>query len=361
VQRPAPCSRPRRSSTRARREVTAVVAVGTGPLQPLLDDPDVSDVLVNGADAVWVDRGAGLERSAVRFRDDDAVRALAVRLAASAGRRLDAAVPFVDAQLSGGLRLHAALAPIAGPGTCISLRARRRGGFPLKAFCADGAVEDVLTACVTARLALVVSGGTGSGKTTLLDALLGRVDPRERVVLVEDASELAPPLPHVVRLAARPPNVEGAGGIDLRQLVREALRMRPDRIVVGEVRGAEIADLMLALNTGHDGGATTVHANGVHEVPARLEALGALAGLTREAVHSQMSAALDVVVHLARTTTRHVVAIAALDRGEDGQVTAAPVLQRESGRWIRGPGAGRLAQRLQDRGTPVPPILDAGP
>lgn len=339
--------------------MTAVVTVGAGPLQPLLDDPAVTDVLVNGADAVWVDRGDGLERAAVRFRDDDAVRALAVRLAAAAGRRLDAAMPFVDAQLAAGVRLHAALAPLAAPGTCISLRARRRGGFALTTFCPDVAVEEVLVACVAARLALIVSGGTGTGKTTLLDALLSHVDPRERIVIVEDAGELAPVLPHVVRLAARPPNVEGAGGIDLRQLVREALRMRPDRIVVGEVRGAEISDLMLALNTGHDGGATTVHANGAHEVPARLEALGALADLSRAAVHSQMAAALDVVIHLVRGDARHVAAVAVLQRGPDGLVAATPALHQESGAWARGPGAAHLAQRLSHRGVRPPPILGA--
>ena len=337
--------------------MSAVVAVGAGPLQPLLDEPAVTDVLVNGADGVWVDRGSGLERSPVRFRDDDAVRALAVRLAAAAGRRLDAAVPFADAQLAGGVRLHAALAPVAGPGTCISLRVHRRGGFPVSAFCASPAVEDLLLACVACRLALVVSGGTGTGKTTLLDALLGHADPRERVVIVEDAGELAPALPHVVRLAARPPNVEGAGGIDLRHLVRQALRMRPDRIVVGEVRGAEIVDLLLALNTGHDGGATTVHANGVHEVPARLEALGALADLPRAALHSQMAAALDVVIHLDRRGGRRVSGIAVLERGPDGLVTAIPVLQAELGRWSRGPGAVSLVRRLHDRGASSPSAL----
>ena len=341
--------------------MTPVVAVGAGPLQPLLDDPTVTDVLVNGPDAVWVDRGSGLERAGVRFRDDDAVRALAVRLAASAGRRLDAAVPFADAQLSGGLRLHAALAPVAGPGTCVSLRAHRRGGFPVRAFCPDDAVEEVLHACVAARLALLVSGGTGTGKTSMLDALLGHVDPRERVVIVEDAGELAPALPHVVRLAARPPNVEGAGGIDLRQLVREALRMRPDRIVVGEVRGAEIGDLLLALNTGHDGGATTVHANGAHEVPARLEALGGIADLPRAALHSQVAAALDVVIHLARTDARRVVTIAVLQQGSDGLVVAMPALRWQAAGWERGPGRIGLAHRLRDRGVAVPSMLAGAP
>ena len=285
------------------REAVDEVA-GAGPLEPLLRAPGVTDVLVNGPGEVWVDSGAGLQRAAVRFADDDAVRRLAVRLAAAAGRRLDDASPWVDVGLPDGTRLHAVLPPVSSTGTCLSLRVLRRTVHRLGDLAAfgtlPGASEQLLRALVRRRLAFLVTGGTGSGKTTLLSALLGEVDPGERLVLCEDAPELAPAHPHVVRLLTRPANVEGAGEVTLRDLVRQALRMRPDRLVVGEVRGAEVTDLLAALNTGHDGGCGTLHANRPAEVPARLEALGVAAGLGREAVHSQLAAALSVVVHLRR-------------------------------------------------------------
>jgi pilus assembly protein CpaF len=278
---------------------------GAGPLEPLLRLDGVTDVLVNGPDQVWVDRGAGLEHAAVRFPDDDAVRRLAVRLAATAGRRLDDAAPWVDVGLADGTRLHAVLPPVSGSGTCLSLRVLRRATPDLAVLAAGGAFpgdsERLLRALVARRRAFLVTGGTGAGKTTLLSALLGLVDPAERLVLCEDAAELAPAHPHVVRLLGRPPNVEGAGQVTLRDLVRQALRMRPDRLVVGEVRGAEVADLLAALNTGHDGGCGTLHANRPAEVPARLEALGVAAGLDRAAVHSQAAAGLAVVVHVRRS------------------------------------------------------------
>jgi pilus assembly protein CpaF len=277
---------------------------GAGPLEPLLRTPGVTDVLVNGPEHVWVDRGTGLELTEVRFPDDDAVRRLAVRLAATAGRRLDDAAPWVDAGLPDGTRLHAVLAPVSGSGTCLSLRVLRRCALSLDELAALGTLPgesgQLLRALVARRLAFLVTGGTGSGKTTLLSALLGESDPGDRLVLCEDAAELTPAHPHVVRLLTRPPNVDGVGQVTVRDLVRQALRMRPDRLVVGEVRGAEVADLLAALNTGHDGGCGTLHANRPAEVPARLEALGVAAGLDRAAVHSQAAAALAVVVHLRR-------------------------------------------------------------
>jgi pilus assembly protein CpaF len=278
---------------------------GTGPLEPLLREPGVTDVLVNGPEDVWIDRGAGLERAPVRFADDDAVRRLAVRLAATAGRRLDDAAPWVDVGLPDGTRLHAVLPPVSGSGTCLSLRVLRRCAHSLDDLIVLGTLPGesgpLLRALVARRLAFLVTGGTGSGKTTLLSALLGETGTVDRIVLCEDAAELAPAHPHVIRLLTRPPNVEGAGQVTLRDLVRQALRMRPDRLVVGEVRGAEVADLLAALNTGHEGGCGTLHANRPSEVPARLEALGMAAGLDRAAVHSQTAAALTVVVHLRRT------------------------------------------------------------
>jgi pilus assembly protein CpaF len=304
--------------------------VGAGPLEPLLRDPSVTDVLVNAPDEVWVDRGAGLERAGVRFPDDRAVRRLAQRLAAPTGRRLDDAQPWIDARLPDGVRLHAVLPPVAPGGTCLSLRLARSRVFTLDELVASGSLPpdgvELLSALVASRHAFLVTGGTGTGKTTLLSALLSLVDRRDRLLLVEDAGELAPAHPHVVRLEARPPNIEGAGAVSLRDLVRQALRMRPDRVVVGEVRGAEVVDLLAALNTGHEGGCGTLHANSAADVPARLEALAAVAGLDRAALHSQLAAGLRLAVHLARTRSsgrRRVAEVCVLDRGSDGLVRAA--------------------------------------
>jgi secretion/DNA translocation related ATPase len=324
---------------------------GAGPLEPLLRAPGVSDVLVNGPGEVWVDRGRGLERSDVRFPDEDAVRRLAVRLAAAAGRRLDDAAPWVDAGLPDGTRLHAVLPPVSGNGTCLSLRVLRRATLSVPDLVERGTLpggsEALVRALVARRHAFLVTGGTGSGKTTLLSALLGLVPPDERLVLCEDAPELAPVHPHVVRLTARPPNVEGVGEVTLRDLVRQALRMRPDRLVVGEVRGAEVTDLLAALNTGHDGGCGTLHANRPAEVPARLEALGVAAGLDRLAVHSQAAAALAVVVHLRRTPSgRRVDEIGVVRRA--GELVDVQAGWRADGGPC--PGAAQLADLLEPVG-----------
>ncbi|RAY14959.1 pilus assembly protein CpaF [Actinomadura craniellae] len=327
--------------------------VGAGPLEPLLRVPEVTDVLVNGPGEVWVDAGTGLVRTEARFADELALRRLAQRLAAAAGRRLDDASPYVDARLPGGVRLHAVLAPVAASGTCLSLRLPRRRVFTLDELVSAGAMPPggaaLLAALVAARTAFLITGGTGTGKTTMLSGLLTLVDRRERLVLVEDSAELRPAHPHVVRLEARPPNVEGAGGVTLHDLVRQALRMRPDRLVVGEVRGAEVVDLLAAMNTGHEGGCATLHANAPADVPARLEALACAAGLSREAVHSQLAAALDVVVHLVREPggPRRVAEVCLLDRGADGLVTAFPAVTfTPGGALVLGPAADRLAERL---------------
>ncbi|HEX8487760.1 MAG TPA: TadA family conjugal transfer-associated ATPase [Propionibacteriaceae bacterium] len=284
-------------------------SVGAGLLEPLLRIPGVTDILVNGPRQVYLDRGAGLELSDVRFSSDDEVRKLAQRLAASVGRRLDDASPFVDARLADGTRVHAVLATLAAPGTCISLRVPAARTFALDDFVASGSLTpigaEVLRRMVSARLAFLVSGGTGSGKTTLLAALLGLVPTSERIVIVEDSRELAPHHPHVVRLEGRPANAELAGAVTLTQLVRQSLRMRPDRLVVGEVRGAEISDLLSAMNTGHEGGCGTVHANSAADVPARLEALASLGQVGRDALHAQLASALDAVVHITRDDQGH--------------------------------------------------------
>ncbi len=330
--------------------------VGAGPLEPLLRLPGVTDVLVNGPDQVFVDRGGGLEPADVRFADDAAVRRLAQRLAAHGGRRLDDSSPWVDLRLAGGTRFHAVLSPVSRPGTVISLRVPSSQPFTLEDLVAAGTVTRpaaaLLRSILDARLAFLVSGGTGTGKTTLLASLLALVDPQERLVLVEDASELRPDHPHVVGLEGRPPNIEGAGRITVAQLVRQALRMRPDRLVVGEVRGAEVVDLLAALNTGHEGGCGTVHANSAADVPARIEALALAAGLDRAASHSQLAAGLDVVLHLGRGRdgVRRLAEVAVPDRDSSGLVRMVTAVELTSaGHTREGPGADRLAELLSDR------------
>ena len=321
--------------------------VGTGPLEPLLADPSVTDVLVSAPDRVWVDRGSGLEPADVSFSDAEAVRRLAQRLAAVAGRRLDDARPWVDARLPDGTRMHAVLPPVAVGSTCLSLRVVRPRAFTLAELVAAGTVppggERVLRALLDGRVSFLISGGTGSGKTTLLAALLGLVGARERIVLAEDSAELRPDHAHVVRLEARPANQEGAGLVTLQDLVRQALRMRPDRLVVGEVRGGEAVDLLAALNTGHSG-CGTVHANTAADVPARLEALGTAAGLDRAALHSQLGAALSVVLHLVRDGEgrRRIAEVHVLERDAAGLVLTVPALRWGAEGFVRERGWERL-------------------
>ncbi|WP_408897710.1 TadA family conjugal transfer-associated ATPase [Nocardioides sp. R1-1] len=333
--------------------------IGAGPLEPLLALPGVTDVLVNGPGPVRIDRGAGVEETDVVLSSEEACRRLAQRLVASGGRRLDDAAPWADVRLPDGTRCHALLAPLAQPGTAISLRVPRRGGLDLTALHAAGTLSDagleLVRRLVEARLAFLVTGGTGGGKTTLLSALLGAVDPRERIVVVEDAAELRPAHPQVVGLEARPANLEGAGAVVLRDLVRQALRMRPDRLVVGEVRDAAVVDLLAAMNTGHEGGCGTLHANSAGDVPARVEALALGAGLGREAAHSQLAAGLDAVLHVRRDRTtgrRRLGEIAVLARGADGLArTELAVAFDASGTATRGPGAQRLLQLLDGGGA----------
>ena len=330
-------------------------SVGAGPLEALLDLPGVTDVLVNGPDHVYVDRGAGLERTDVVFGSDAEVRRLAQRLAASVGRRLDDAVPFVDARLADGSRVHAVLGTLADPGTCISLRVPAARTFSLADCVASGSLSaagaELLARIVEARLAFLISGGTGTGKTTLLAALLALVPPDERIVVVEDSRELAPRHPHVVRLEGRPANAELAGAVTLTDLVRQSLRMRPDRLVVGEVRGGEIADLLTAMNTGHEGGCGTVHANSSADVPARLEALAALGGLPRAALHAQLASALHASVHISRDRQgrRRVSEVSVFTRDDATGLTHTEqaVVFGSDGRTHLGPGSARLERLLE--------------
>jgi len=328
---------------------------GLGPLQPLVELPDVTDVLVNRPDEVWLDRGSGLTRVPCALGTEDDVRALAVRLAAGSGRRLDEAAPWVDARLGHGIRLHAVIPPVSSGGTLISLRILRPDPFDLPALVRaetlPPAWSGVLAALISSRAAFLISGGTGAGKTTLLASLLSLVPVTERLVLVEDVGELWPRHPHVVRLEARHANVEGRGSVTLDDLVRQALRMRPDRVVVGECRGAEVRDLLAALNTGHAGGCGTVHANATADVPARLEALGALAGLSPAAIRAQAVAALDAIVHVERSgQRRRVIEIASVQRSGPGEFSLLPALIADPNDPVSpgrtGPGWDALSRRL---------------
>jgi pilus assembly protein CpaF len=331
--------------------------LGAGPLESLLAEPGVTDVLVNSADQVYLDRGAGLQRSPIRFESDAAVRRLATRLAGQAGRRLDDALPYVDAVLPDGTRLHAILPPLASHPT-ISLRVLGRRRLDLAQLVRFGAlaqpVAELLTALVQARFSLLISGGTGTGKTSLLAALLGQADPLDRILTIEDAAELAISHPHVVSLVARSANVEQAGAVGLAELVRQALRMRADRLVVGEFRGPEIVELLAALNTGHSGGAATVHANSVRDVPARLIALAALAAMPAETLLAQAASALDLLIHVGRDSTGR------------RQLQQVALWQRQSGLppdlvWSvaggLGPAAEELRKRLTELGLPSPELL----
>jgi pilus assembly protein CpaF len=281
-----------------------------GPLAPYAAAPDVTDLFINGQSGLWVDAGRGPQHQPDWQRSETGLRELAVRLIALGGRHIDEASPCVDVRLADGIRVHAVLPPVSSTGTLLSIRLPRAERFSLATLtsagmCGSGAsalaLAGRLRAAVDARENLLITGAAGSGKTTLLSALLGEAAPSERIVAIEDVAELRISHPHVVALESRQANLEGAGRIGLETLVREALRMRPDRLVLGECRGAEIRELLAALNTGHDGGAGTLHANSLRDVPARLEALGALAGMNQDAVARQTVSAIQVVVHLERT------------------------------------------------------------
>jgi pilus assembly protein CpaF len=325
---------------------------GAGALEPLLREPGVTDVLVNGAGPVWVDRGSGPEATSVVIDDEPAARRLAVRLVSAGGRRLDDASPYADARLADGTRVHAVLPPVSPQGTCISLRVPPRRTFSLAQLIAAGSLPEaaggLLHDLVAARVAFLVTGGTGSGKTTVLSTLLSRAADRERIVLVEDSAELRPDHPHVVRLEARAANAEGVGAVPLEVLVRQALRMRPDRLVVGEVRGGEVLDLLAALNTGHEGGCGTVHANRADHLPARIESLCARAGVSRVAAHSLLAAAVDAVLHLSRDVdgVRRISGIGVLVTGSDGLAGVRPAYRFDTAGVVRAEGAAILDRRL---------------
>jgi pilus assembly protein CpaF len=292
--------------------------VGLGPLEDLLADPAVEEVMVNGPDRIYVERGGRIEATAVAFAGEEELRNAIERILAPLGRRLDELSPMVDARLADGSRVNAVIPPLAIDGPALSIRrfgARRPGPAELVELgTLDAAQLDRLGRAVAARRSVLVSGGTGSGKTTLLNALSGFIGEEERVVTIEDAAELRLRRRHVVRLESRPAGVEGRGEVTIRDLLRNALRMRPDRIVIGEVRGAEALDLLTALNTGHDGALSTVHANSPADALARLETLALMAGLglPHEAIAAQVRRGIDLVVQLERRAdgSRRVVEIA---------------------------------------------------
>jgi pilus assembly protein CpaF len=290
---------------------------GLGPIEPFLHDPDVSDILVNTHKQIYLERFGQLELSKVRFDNDEHLMKIIDRIVSRVGRRIDESSPMVDARLPDGSRVNAIIPPLALDGPVLSIRR-----FGVRTLDMDDLLEnnsmspgmaELLKGTIRARLNILISGGTGSGKTTLLNALSASIPHEERIVSIEDAAELQLLQPHIVRLETRPPNIEGKGQITQRELVRNSLRMRPDRIIVGEVRGDEVLDMLQAMNTGHDGSLTTVHANGARDALHRLETLMLLSGihLPSQAMREQISAALDVVIHVARMAdgSRRVVSV----------------------------------------------------
>jgi pilus assembly protein CpaF len=302
---------------------------GLGPLEPLLADPTVADILVNTYKQVYIERKGVLERTSIQFRDDAHLMSIIDRIVSAIGRRVDESSPMVDARLADGSRVNAIIPPLAIDGPCLSIR--RFGQDPLTA--EDLIANSTLTApmlellqgCVKARLNVLISGGTGAGKTTFLNVLSSYISNRERIVTIEDAAELQLNQDHVVRLETRPANIEGKGAIYQRQLVINSLRMRPDRIIVGEVRGEEALDMLQAMNTGHDGSLTTIHANTPRDALARLETMVAMANLNipESAIRRQIASAIDVVIQISRMSdgTRKIVSIAEITGMEGDVVT----------------------------------------
>ncbi len=315
---------------------------GLGPLAPLMADPDVSDVLVNGPDEVWVDRRGRLERTAVRFDDETHLRNLLDRIISAQGRQLDVSSPSVDARMSDGSRLHAIIPPLCMRGPIVSIRRFRVHPFSLEELVTDGvlshAMAALLTIAVQARLNIVISGSAAAGKTTFLNALSRYIPEHERIVTIEETSELRLQHAHVITLETKPANFEGVGGIGLRELLRNALRMRADRIIVGEVRGEEVFDMLQAMNVGHDGSLTTVHANNPEGVARRLETLAMMgeAAVPREAITDFVASAIQLVVHMRRLPDgqRRVTSVREVFPANDGRIDSRELFAWKP-RWSR--------------------------
>ncbi len=302
---------------------------GLGPIEPLLHDPEISDILVNTYRQVFVERRGKLELTNVTFRDDQHLRVIIDRIVSRVGRRVDEASPYVDARLPDGSRVNAIIPPLAIDGPLLSIRRFAVKALTMQDFINYGTISEpmalVLQGIVRARLNVLISGGTGSGKTTSLNILSGYIPPDERIVTIEDSAELQLQQPHVVRLETRPPNIEGKGQVTARDLVRNALRMRPDRIVVGEVRGEEVLDMLQAMNTGHDGSLTTLHANSSRDALTRLETLMQMSGiaLPDKAMREQIASAINVIVQVSRLSDgrRKIMSISEITGMEGNVVT----------------------------------------
>ncbi len=348
---------------------------GLGPLEPLLADPTISDILVNGHDTIYIERRGKIEATGVRFKDDEHLMRVIERIVSSVGRRIDESSPMVDARLQDGSRVNAIIPPLSIDGPVVSIR--RFGSDPLKmssliefkALTKD--IADMLQMVVTARLNVLISGGTGAGKTTLLNALSAYIPENERIVTIEDSAELQLQQPHVVRLETRPPNIEGRGEVTQRDLVRNALRMRPDRIVIGEVRGGEAIDMLQAMNTGHDGSLTTVHANTPRDALSRLETMIQMTGmrLSDRAMRQQIASALNLVVQVARMSdgSRRVTSISEITGMEGETITMQEIFQYERtgvdkegqvlGRFRPTGIRPRFAERLKQCGLQLPRVF----
>jgi pilus assembly protein CpaF len=348
---------------------------GLGPLEPLLKDPTISDILVNSHDTIYIERRGKIEPTNVRFKDDEHLMRVIERIVSSVGRRIDESSPMVDARLQDGSRVNAIIPPLSIDGPVLSIR--RFGSDPLKmsmlveykALTKD--IADMLQMVVHARLNVLISGGTGAGKTTLLNALSAYIPENERIVTIEDSAELQLQQPHVVRLETRPPNIEGRGEVTQRDLVRNALRMRPDRIVIGEVRGGEAIDMLQAMNTGHDGSLTTVHANTPRDALARLETMIQMTGmrLSDRAMRQQVASALDLVVQVARMSdgSRRVTSISEITGMEGETITMQEIFQYERtgvdsqgmvlGRFRPTGIRPRFAERLKASGMQLPRVF----
>jgi pilus assembly protein CpaF len=345
---------------------------GLGPLEPLLADPTISDILVNSYANIYIERRGKLEKTAISFKDDEHLMRVIERIVSTVGRRIDEAQPMVDARLPDGSRVNAIIPPLAIDGPVLSIR--RFGAEPLRMaqLIENGAltreIAILFEMVVRARLNIIISGGTGAGKTTLLNALSAYIPTNERIVTIEDSAELQLQQPHIVRLETRPPNIEGKGEVSQRDLVKNALRMRPDRIVIGEVRGGEAVDMLQAMNTGHDGSLTTIHANTTRDALSRLETMIQMTGmrLSDRAMRQQIASAVDLVIQVARLTdgTRRIVSISEITGMEGETIAMQEIFQFERtgvdgtgkvmGRFRTTGIRPRFAERLKQYGMQLP-------